>query len=241
MGIVVFTMSNHQWPPPQGNVPPPGNGPGSGPPNQSPWSQPDAQWSPQSYRDAQGRDPRQPFGKAPAPETPTGIDQFEAPRGANKKTLGLVAGIVAVIVGLVLILQFTGGFSRTEPVTSPTPSSQSEQGRSPEPVATGGTSIPFEGNGTGVFEILSQTWSDEGLKVEYRITLDEGQGERSFSLYMFTNDTLEVADPVAYELATAASGEPFTGTVEFPVDQAASTLVLASSFGAALTALPIPA
>ena len=91
-----------------------------------------------------------------------------------------------------------------------------------------------------MFEILSQEWTDTGLRVEYRITLNEGQGERSFSLYMFTNDSLEVADPSNYELAVAASGKPFTGTAEFAVVRAQSTLVLASGFGAALTALPIP-
>ncbi|MGV8846674.1 hypothetical protein [Tessaracoccus sp.] len=151
----------------------------------------------------------------------------------------LGVSIVAAIVALVLVLQLTGGFSANEPAASPTPSAQ-DQGKSPQPVATGGTAIPFEGNGTGVFEILSQTWSEAGLVVDYRVTLDEGQGERSFSLYMFTNATLEVADPIDQEFITATSGEPFTGSVEFAVDQAAGTLVLASGFGAALTALPIP-
>lgn len=152
----------------------------------------------------------------------------------------LGASIVAAIVALVLVLQLTGGFSANEPAASPTPSAEVDQGKNPRPVATGGTAIPFEGNGTGVFEILSQTWSDTGLSVEYRVTLDEGQGERSFSLYMFTNATLQVADPIDQELITAASGTPFTGTVNFAVDQAVSTLVLASGFGSALTALPIP-
>lgn len=241
-------MSNQQWPPPQGNRSPQqgngapqGNGPPPGP-NQSPWSHPDAQWSPQSYRDAPGRDPRRPFGQDPTPETPLGIDQFEAPRGTNRRTLWLGASILAAIVALVLVLQFTGGFTATDPAASASPSSPSAEGRSPEPAATGGTSIPFEGNGTGVFEILSQTWGDDDvLEIEYRITLDEGQGERSFSLYMFTNTTLEVADPLNYELATVASGRPFTGTVQFAVEQSDSTLVLASGFGTALTALPIPA
>ena len=226
-------MTNQQWPPPQGN------GARPGPPDQSPWSQPDARWSPQSYRDTPGRDPRQPFGQAPQPTEVPGIDQFEPPRRTNSKTLWLGFGIVAAVVALVLILQFTGGFSPAEPGASATPS-QSAPDTSPEPVATGGTSIPFEGNGTGVFEILSQTWSEAGLKVEYRITLNEGQGERSFSLYMFTNTTLEGADPINYELATVCSGAPFTGTAEFAVGRAAGTLVLASGFGTALTALPIP-
>lgn len=235
VSIVGATMNNQQWPPP-------GNGSQPGPAGQSPWSQPDSRWSPQNYRDAPGRDPRQPFGQSagPPPAAPD-IDQFEPPRQANRKTLWLGIGIVAAIVALVLVLQFMGGFTASDPAASPTPSAQSgEQGSVPEPVATGGTSIPFEGNGKGLFEIVSQEWADGGLRIQYRITLDEDQGERSFALYMFTNATLEVADPVNYELATARSGEPFTGTVEFAVDRAQSTLVLASSFGTALTALPIP-
>lgn len=228
-------MSNQQWPPP------PGNGSQPGPPQQSPWSQPDARWSPQSFRDATGRDPRQPFGQDAEPARAPDIDQFEPPRRTDKKTLWLGIGIVAAIVALVLVLQFTGGLSGSNPVASPTPPGQSgETASTPQPAATGGTSIPFEGNGNGVFEILAQEWTDSGLRIQYRITLDEGQGERSFSLYMFTNETLEVADPATYELATAKSGEPFTGTVEFAVDRAESTLVLASGFGTALTALPIP-
>ncbi|MDO5735810.1 MAG: hypothetical protein Q4P15_04990 [Propionibacteriaceae bacterium] len=227
-------MSNQQWPPPQGNGPRPVR------PDQSPWSQPDARWSPQSYRDTPGRDPHQPFGQAPPSSEPPRMDQFEPPRTTNFKTLWLGIGIVAAIIVLVLVLQFTGGFSASDPAASPTPTIQMSEGATPEPVATGGTSIPFEGNGTGVFEILSQTWTDEGVKITYRITLDDGQGERSFSLYMFNNASLQVAEPVNYELATVRTGTPFEGIVEFAVERGDSTLVLASGFGSALTALPIP-
>lgn len=230
-------MSNQQWPPPQGNQPGDGTSPPA-PAGQSPWAQPDGRWSPQSYRESAGRDPRQPFGQEPPPSVPPGIDQFEAPRGANTRTLWLGGSILAAILALVLVLQFTGGFAE-DPNAVASPSVSTSAGPTPQPAATGGTSIPFEGNGTGVFEILSQAWTDQGLTVEYRITLDDGQGERSFSLYMFTNTTLEVADPLNYELATVASGKPFTGTAEFAVERADSTLVLASGFGTALTALPI--
>ncbi|WP_147454071.1 hypothetical protein [Tessaracoccus antarcticus] len=239
-------MSNQQWPPPPGNGPPQGNRPSQGngarpgPPDQSPWAQPDARWSPQSYRDSQARDPQKPFGQPTTPAPAPGIDQFEPPPRFTRKTLGWGVGIVATIVVLVLVLQLTGSFTPTDPTPSASPSAAVTEGASPVPAATGGTSIPFEGNGTGLFEILSQEWTDTGLSITYQITLDEGQGERSFSLYMFTNSTLEVADPLNSELAVAASGKPFTGTVEFSVVRAKSTLVLASGFGAALTALPIP-
>ncbi len=225
-------MSNQQWPPPRGN------GSSSGPDSQSPWSQPDARWSPQDYRDSAGRDPRLPFGQAAEPVQAPDMRQFEPPRHSNRKTLWLGISIVAAIVALVLVLQFTGGFSSPETSTSPTSGTDASSEPSLSPAIAGGTAIPFEGNGTGLFEILSQEWTADGLSIRYRISLDEGQGERSFSLYMFTNSTLEVADPVNYELATVSSGNPFTGTVQFAVEQGKATLVL-SSFSTALAALDI--
>ena len=142
-------------------------------------------------------------------------------------------------MALVFVLQFTGGFLGNDPVASPTPVVEpSRPGDTPIPAAPGGTSIPFEGNGTGVFEILSQAWSADGLSIKYRITLDEGQGERSFSVYMFTNSTLEVADPLDPELATVTPDQPFTGVARFDVEQGKGTFVL-SSVRTGLAALPI--
>lgn len=164
--------------------------------------------------------------------------QFEPPRQTNKKTLWLGISIVAAIVVLLLVLQFTGGFTSPETSASPSPITEAAPEASLTPASSGGTAIPFEGNGTGLFEILSQEWSADGLTIDYRISLDEGQGERSFSLYMFTNATLEVADPLNYELATVSSASPFTGTVQFAVERGKGTLVL-SSFSTALAALEI--
>ncbi len=225
-------MSNQQRPPPRGN------GSRPGPDNQSPWSQPDARWSPQDYKDTAGRDPRLPFGAAAEPVPAPDMRQFQPPRQTNKKTLWLGVSIIAAIVALVLILQFTGGFSSSDTSTAPTSSTEASLEPSLTPAIAGTSAIPFEGNGTGLFEILSQEWDADGLSIQYRISLDEGQGERSFSLYMFTNATLAVADPVNYELATVTSGSPFTGTVQFAVEQRKGTLVL-SSFSTALAALPI--
>lgn len=173
-----------------------------------------------------------------APVQPPEMAQFEAPPQSNHRVLVLGGAIVAAIVALILILQFTGGFSPSTPGESASPSVVPTSDALPEPAQTSGTSIPFEGNGTGLFEILSQKWDDEGLTIEYRISLDEGQGERSFSLYMFTDATLEVMDPIETEFATVTPTSPFSGTLHFPVEQAKGTLVL-SSFNRALAALPI--
>lgn len=225
-------MSNQQWPPPGGN------GPHATPPSGNPWAQPNGTPAPQNYGSPAGRDPRRPFGQAAEPVQAPALEEFQPPKRSNKKTLWMGGSIIAAVVALVLVLQFTGGFLATDPTASSSPSVASAPEEAPVPAATGGTSIPFEGNGTGVFEILGQEWTAEGLSIDYRISLDEGQGERSFSLYMFTNKTLEVADPVNYELATVSPGNPFTGVVQFDVEQDKGTLVL-SSFSTALAALPI--
>lgn len=234
VGIVGLIMSNQQWPPSPGNGPQPGPGP------QSPWSQPDSRWAPQSYHDTAGRDPRLPFGQAVEPTQAPDMQQFEPPKQTNRKTLWLGGSIVAAIVVLVLVLQVTGGFLATDPATSPIPSpsvAPADETSLPS-AAPGSSAIPFEGNGTGLFEILSQEWTEDGLSIKYRITLDENQGDRSFSLYMFTNATLAVADPDSPVMETVSSGEPFTGTVTFSVERAKGTLVL-STYSTALAALDI--
>lgn len=225
-------MSNQQWPAPGGN------GEGPTPSRGNPWAQPNGAPVPQDYGNPAGRDPRLPFGQAAEPAPAPDLGEFQPPRQTNRKTLWLGGSIVAAIVALVLVLQFTGGFVASDPTASSSPSAETAPEEATEPAATGGTSIPFEGNGTGTFEILRQEWTGDGLTIEYRISLDEGQGERSFSLYMFTNKTLEVADPLNYELATVSPEDPFTGVVQFDVEQDKGTLVL-SSFSTALAALPI--
>ncbi len=179
-----------------------------------------------------------PFGQPTEPTPPSDLRQFQPPPRPSRTTLWLVISIVAAIVAIVLVLQFTGGFSSSEPSPSATVSAQPSPETSLSPAIVGGAAIPFEGNGTGLFEILSQEWGPEGLTIEYRISLDEGQGERSFSLYMFNNATLEVADPLDYELVTVGAGEQYTGTVSFAVERGRGTLVL-STFSTPLAALDI--
>lgn len=203
----------------------------------SPWSQPDPRWQPQSYRDTQGRDPRQPFGAPQQPEghQPPSIQDFRAPSGPKTPWWMIAAGVVAAIALVLVALQFVGGEPEVTP--SPTPSVQVSGEEIPGSSATGGNAIPFEGNGTGLFELLNETWDDQGVLIEYRVTLD--QGRESFGFYLFNNETMAVADPMDLTPVVVSAGEPYSGTVRFDVVRATGTLVLTSAYGRALTALPI--
>ncbi|MCC2592656.1 hypothetical protein LKO27_04395 [Tessaracoccus sp. OS52] len=208
----------------------------------SPWAHQDPRWQPQSYRDAVGRNPRQPFGQpsSGANQPPqTSIEDFrEQGRGGPPWWLVMVAVIAAV--GLVLVvLQLVTGDEEPPPsaTASPSPSVSVGQEDTPGSSATGGNSIPFEGNGTGLFELLGETWTAEGLEVTFRVTVDSG--EHSFGLYMFNNTTMELADPLDMSPFYASEGSPYTGTARFAVDRSAGTLVLTTGFGRAITALPV--
>ncbi|GAB3821067.1 hypothetical protein GCM10028820_28520 [Tessaracoccus terricola] len=207
----------------------------------SPWAHQDPRWKPQSYHDAVGRDPRQPFGQpspqaGPGPHAPSIEDYREPGRGGPPWWL-VAIGVVAAIALVLVTLQVVTGEGEPTASPSPTPGATSTQSETPSSSATGGNSIPFEGNGTGVFELLQQDWTSDGLVVRFRVTLDAGR--QSFGVYMFSNTTMQVSDPLDTTPFDVTAGEPYEGTATFAVEQGEATLVLTSAFGSAVTALPI--
>lgn len=207
----------------------------------SPWAHQDPRWQPQSYQDAVGRDPRQPFGQ-PSPQAgaaphQTSIEDYREPRRGGPPWWFVAIGVVAAMALLLVTLQVVTG--EGEPTASPTPSPSvaTTESEVPSSSATGGNAIPFEGNGTGVFELLGQDWTADGLVVRFRVTIDSGQ--QSFGVYMFSNTTMQVSDPLDTTPFDVRAGEPYEGTATFAVEQGEATLVLTSAFGSAVTALPI--
>ena len=213
-------MSNQQWPPP-----------GEGRDN-SPWSHQDPGYRPTQFHDVQGRDPRQPFGQPPAP--PPDPDTVRPPRTPGP-TLWIVVGVIVLIGALILGMQFLGGDPAAAPEASPTPSVAAE----PSPTRSGNF-IPFEGNGDGIFEIVSHEWTDDGLALKIRVEVEEG--EYQFGLFSFTNESREAFDPVDPFPFTVRAGVPYEADVFFVMPNADSTIVLATPSGrVALNALPIEA
>lgn len=210
-------MSNSQWPPPQGNDP------------NSPWAKQYPAWQPQQFHDAQGRDPRVPFGQQAPP--PPSYEQLAPPK-RGKGPLLAVLGVVAVVAAVVIGMQFFDG-SDPEPTTTPSVAATAE----PTAERTGNY-IPFEGNGDGIFEIVNYTWNGDQLNLRIRVEVE--QGDYAFSLFAFTNETRKSYDPVDMRSFSARPDEPYEGDVTFVMPNADSTIVLTTPSGrVALNALPV--
>ncbi|HMR14529.1 MAG TPA: hypothetical protein PKE42_12405, partial [Arachnia sp.] len=107
----------------------------------------------------------------------------------------------------------------------------------PSPTRTGNF-IPFEGNGDGIFEIVSYAWGDDHLTLRVRVEVESG--EYSFSLFAFTNETRESFDPVGPAAFTVTAGTPYEADVTFAMPRSDATIVLATPSGRiALNALPV--
>ena len=191
----------------------------------SPWSHPDPRWQPQSYQDAPGRDPKQPFLSPRQSEEAEkhSIEDFRKPKsGGPPWWLWAIAVLVAAVL-LLVVLQIID----PEDSAGPIPGASDPDG----------TSIPFEGNGDGVFEILDQEWDGNELTVDFQVTVEDG--ESSFEVYMFNNESMEVSYATEPAVFKVSSDAPYKGTAKFFVERGRGTFVLTSNWGAPLTALPI--
>lgn len=190
------------------------------------------QWQPPQQG---GRDPRIPFGapQQPSQQPAPQIEDYQQPRTGLGRTLVIVIAVVTVIGATLIGLQFLGS-----PQAAPTPD-PSRIGPSAIKTSLGAssTSIPFDGYGTGTFEIISRTWGDRTLDVEIKVTLTEGQG--TYTTYAFSNETMASADPVEGDPFHISSGESKVAHFQFYLEHSEATLVLATSGGKPVTALQI--
>lgn len=206
-------MSNSQWPQ-----------------NNSPWASQDPNWRPTEFRDAQGRDPRTPFGQQP--QQPPANAELLPPKRPKSTLIVLLA--VALVGVVVVALQFLGGGGPT-PSASPSPVASATAAPSPERT---GNWIPFEGNGNGSFEIVSYQWSGDTLTA--RIKVEVTEGEYGFSIFAFSNESRADYSPEDPYGFTVRAGQPYEADVVFHMPNADSTIVLATPSGrTALNALPV--
>lgn len=85
------------------------------------------------------------------------MQQFQPPKPDRRRTWLILALVVVVVVGFIAALQLVGQGS--EPAASESTSTEPATQASDQPTAvdTSGTSIPFDGHGTGTFEIVNQS------------------------------------------------------------------------------------
>ena len=205
-------MSNQQWP-----------GQPAGQPE--PWSHNDPNWRPPHFIDREERDPRLPFGQRPeAHEVP----DLEPPK---KPVWPWVLGVIGMVAVLLVVLVVQPGESEPEASEQPPATAY------PSPSVTG-NAIPYDGNGTGMFEVTSHRWSPSGLTVNYSLTSDNER--RRFGFFAFTNETRDSYVPDSDEAIEVSPDHPATGTLRFRMPRGEATLVLTTANGRAITALPIP-
>jgi hypothetical protein len=205
------SMSNQQWP--RGGDP------------RNPWAQQDPNWRPSNFQDHTGRDPRRPFG---ANHEPQALPDLEPPK---KPVWPWVVGVLAVIAALLAFLLWAPGTQEVEPSEQPPASAF------PSPTLTG-NALPFEGNGTGIFEATAHRWTAAGLEIDYKITVDDGT--RRFTFFAFDNATRESFIPNDDRVIEVSPDTPAIGTVTFSMPRGEASFVLTTVTGRAITALPIP-
>lgn len=212
-------MSNSQWPQ-----------------NNSPWSSQDPNWRPTEFQDAEGRDPRTPFGQQPLQaQQPHSYQDLEPPKRRGS-TLWIVLGSVLLVAAIVLGMQF---FAGADPDAATTPSASGAPSVEPSPERTGNY-IPFEGNGNGTFEIVSSHWNGDTLTARIKVEVEDG--EFGFSVFAFANASRASYDPVDPNGFSVRAGHPYEADVVFEMPNADSTIVLATASGrTALNALPVKA
>lgn len=201
-------MSNQQWP--------------SGP---NPWSQPSQGWQPPKFQEHPGRDPRAPFNAQSAAPTPE-IDVPKKPVWP----IG-VAVILATVIGLGLLI-YLPGQKPAEP--SAQPPASSTVASSPKPT---GNALPFDKFGGGIFEIIQHSWVEDGLELEYRITLNEGTN--SFRIIAYLDETRESYLSNEDETIFVDSASPATGKLRIAMPRGDSTIILSSNTGRPVTALAV--
>lgn len=99
---------------------------------ENPWASQDPNWRPSQFGDAQGRDPRQPFGQQ-APQQPGyGYQELQPPRRPNR-SMWVVLAAVGIVAALIIGMQFFGAPAPEEPQPTQTASGTA----APSPTRTG--------------------------------------------------------------------------------------------------------
>lgn len=183
-----------------------------------------------------------PAGRAPLGQQPLPTDDIT--RYAPPKQRGPVLAAVAGLVVLVAVVAVGLFLQRPAPVPGPTPTpTASTPDRSNLPGQR--FTMPSNADATGRWQVLSQEWTSEGVLVQVRVDCDTETCSYGFTSFPNTGATSvnPVASPRRPELnrGILRAGENATGYVFLPLPRGAATLILTTSAGRQISALPISA
>lgn len=221
-------MSESQYP----HEPAPGvpTGPwGAQPPAMGPYAAPGVTGVPMG--------PQAPW--VPQPQAGPGptIESFRAPRASRGALMAVAAllGFLAVAFGAFLLRP------------APIPGAPAATG-SPRPAATASVpgmpfSMPLDPDSTGTWEILDRQWTDEGVSVHVRVTALTGRC--SYGFLAFGKGSTDITHPgigtqtPQLRTGTLDAGQSAIGYVFIPVERGDAMLVLTTSLGRQISALPV--
>lgn len=200
------------------------------------------QWHPQQPHQGFGQ-PYPPPGHTPLGQQPLPSDDITryAPPRQNGPIIAAVLGVVAllVVVAAGLLLPRTPA----APVAAPTPSASTPGGVADRPGQP--FIMPNNASATGRWQVVDHEWTDEGVLVQVRVACDTQTCSYGFTA--FPNDGRNSVDPVTsprqpqLSRGSLQAGQSTTGYVFLPMPRGAATLILTTSAGRAISALPIAA
>jgi len=162
------------------------------------------------------------------------IDEFAPPRSRLPLLVILVVLIVAALIWGATLL-------RPASPTAASPSASSSPAATPS--ASGLPFLSPDERFAGRWEIVDHRWTDSGLEVE--ITLSADRGPVNYSFVAFNNAGVDATESTAGSEQPQFSGQPIptgqqeSGWLFFPIERGPATIILATSGGNQMSALPV--
>jgi len=145
----------------------------------------------------------------------------------------VVLVVAALIWGATLLRPASSEASAPSPSASPTAT----------PRAPGLPFLSPDERFSGRWEIVDHRWTDSGLEVE--ITLAADRGPVNYSFVAFNNDGVDATEASGGSQQPQFSGQPIpsgqteSGWLFFPLERGPATIILATSGGNQMSALPV--
>lgn len=181
-----------------------------------------------------------PTGQAPLGQQPLPADDIG--RYAPPRQTGPILAVVAGV--LVLVAVVVAGLALQNPlVPAPTPTATPTAGASALPGHP--FQMPNNARATGRWEVLGREWLDEGVLVQVRVACDTDVCSYGFT--SFSNQGNSSVDPAPSPRqpqigrGSLQAGQSASGYLFLPLPRGAATLILTTSAGRQVSALPIDA
>ena len=162
------------------------------------------------------------------------IDEFAPPRSRLPLLVTVIVLVIAALIwGATLLRPASSAVPATSPSASPTTTSSA-------------SGLPFlspDERFSGRWEIVEHRWTDSGLEVE--ITLAAERGPVNYSFVAFNNAGVDATESTAGSQQPQFSGQPIpsgqkeSGWLFFPIERGPATIILATSGGNQMSALPV--